>query len=794
MFHPAPQNPTMAAFFRHWRKAFGIAAVVSLLLFGLAYYAVPLCLPLPDGITSGPPAGQVFLDRDGVVLRRLLADDLRAEEPARYEEFPSSLIAATLAAEDARFFSHGGVDFLGLARAGRDALLRKRIVSGASTITQQTIKLYRPAQPRSLRTKLMEMAMARSLEMSASKEEILTAYLNHLPYGNQYTGARAAARGYFGKPLADLSVAESALLAALPNQPSRLNPWRNEEGAIRRQEWVLSRLEETKALPPDLIAAARRESLALLPGPSGAFAAPHFIELTRHQASAEIAALAATGQPVRTTLDSELQSFVESTLLAELATLRHRAGEQYDLQAAVVVLDNASGDILALTGSRSFLGSETGQINGAWQPRSAGSTLKPFTYLLVLERGETAATVLADTPIEYVTSTGNYQPVNFDRRFRGPVTFRYALANSLNVPAVKLLDRIGGPARLHETLSRDLHFTSLRPTADEYGLGLTLGNAEVRLLELTNGYACLARLGVWKPVRFVLPSESLSTGPAEAGQRVFQADRTWLINDILSDSRARADAFGQHSSLDLPFRAAAKTGTSTDFRDSWTVGFTPEYTVGVWVGRFSNRPLQRISGAMGAAPVFHRILERLHRDHPSTWYAVPAGAVRRDFDPLTGKLVTPEVVKLPAERTRTEWFIDGGVPESASSADYTSDGRSILPLTYATWWRSEANTLPARAALAELSPNEAPPPFRIVSPLPGTVAFLDPDLPKEGSRFPLAISGSGLEDIQWTSESLQITRQGDRVWATLLAGEHEIVAEDIRTGRKVKTRFRVERL
>jgi penicillin-binding protein 1C len=784
----------MKTFIRRWRNAFGVAAMASLLLAGLLYYAVPMCIPIPPGIISGPPVGQAFLDRDGVVLRRLLADELRVEEAAVFEEFPSSLVAATLAAEDARFFSHGGIDFLGLVRAGRDTILRRKIVSGASTITQQTIKLYRPSQPRTIRTKLVEMAMARSLEMSASKEEILTAYLNRLPYGNQYTGVRAAARGYFGKPLADLSIAESALLAALPNQPSRLNPWRNEAGALRRQQWVLDRLEVTGALPPDLIAAARDEPLAFLPGPSGAFVAPHFIELTRQQAVSEIAALASEGQPVRTTLDSGLQQFVESTLLAELATLRHRAGEQNDLQAAVVVLDNDSGDVLALTGSRSFLGSETGQINGAWQPRSAGSTLKPFTYLLGLERGETAATVLADTPIEYVTSTGNYQPVNFDRRFRGPVTLRHALANSLNVPAVKLLERIGGPSRLHETLCRELHFTSLQPTADEYGLGLTLGNAEVRLLELTNAYACLARLGVWKPVRFVLPEMSPSADPQSVGQRVFQAEQTWLLNDILSDSRARADAFGQHSALDLPFRAAAKTGTSTDFRDSWTVGFTPEYTVGVWVGRFSNRPLQRISGAMGAAPVFHRVMERLHREQPSTWYAVPAGAIRRDFDPLNGKIVRPEVMKLPAERTRTEWFVSGSVPESATAADYTGSHRSILPLTYASWWRSEANHLSEVASLAELSPNDAPPPFRIVSPLPGTVAYLDPDLPKEGSRFSLAIAGSGLEDIRWTSDSLQITREGNQVWATLQSGEHEIVAEDLRTGRKVKTRFRVERL
>jgi len=438
-------------------------------------------------------------------------------------------------------------------------------------------------------------------------------------------------------------------------------------------------------------------------------------------------------------------------------------------------------------------------MNGAWQPRSAGSTLKPFTYLLALDRGKTAASILADTPIEYVTSTGAYQPVNFDRRFQGPVSVRHALANSLNVPAVKLLDEIGGPARLHECLTKDLHFTSLDPAATQYGLGLTLGNAEVRLLELTNGYATLARLGRYRPYTFLLPADRVesSTQEGQVGNespdRVFDADSAWLIADILSDERARAVAFGLNSPLNLPFRVAVKTGTSTDFRDSWTVGYTPDFTVGVWVGRFNNRPLNRVSGAMGAAPIFHQVMVRLYRDREPQWFKAPDSVVKLTVDRFSGKQV-PSGITLPDTRLRQEWFVNGRLPALASAKDYDATGRTLLPLTYSNWWRSDANQLQVEAALEALAESAPLPPFRIVSPLEGTVAFIDPDLPGNGARFPLKIAGSGREEIEWSSESLPVESDGAESWLILKPGEHEVLALDRKSGREAKTRLTVQAL
>jgi penicillin-binding protein 1C len=780
---------------RKWIPALALAGGAGYLA---AMYLVPWWFALPEELGGRAPAGVLFVDREDRPVRRLLDGDLRADEPASYGEFPEKLVLATLAAEDSRYFSHNGIDLLGIGRAVRDALFHREFVSGASTISQQTVKLYAPVRKRDFRTKFIEAFTARRLEMSLDKEAILTAYLNRLPYGNQFTGARAAARGYFGKPLGDLSLAEAALLAGLPNKPTKLNPWKNFDGARKRQLWILGRMKEEGYISEADFAAALVEGPKLVEGHARAFHAPHFTELVLEREPESVEMAKAGDARLRTTLDLSLQQSVEDIVAAELARLAQQAGEENDLQAAVVVIGNASGEVLALSGSRSFFASSAGQVNGAWRPRSAGSTLKPFTYALALERGATAATILADTPIEYITPTGAYQPVNFDRRFQGPVSIRHALANSLNVPAVKLLDEIGGPVRLHDCLVKDLHFTSLAPTATEYGLGLTLGNAEVRLLELANGYATLARLGEWKPVRFLLEEDRVEPDPEEGSVdlgavRVFDPDAAWLIADILSDSRARALAFGLNSPLNLPFRVAAKTGTSTDFRDSWTVGYTPDFTVGVWVGRFNNRPLNRISGAMGAAPIFHQVMVRLHRGREARWYETPAGAVEATVDRISGKL-PPEGMKSPETRVRKEWFVRGRLPVRAGAEEYDAEGRTLLPFVYSTWWRDPANPLKDRAWLEPVKESAPPPAFRIVSPLEGTVAFIDPDLPSSGTRFPLRVAGSGGEEIEWSSSSLSVESRNGQSWLVLVPGEHEVTALDRKSGRVAKSRLKVEAL
>lgn len=750
----------------------------ALVVWLLGMFVVPAFLPLPEGLTR-PDAfapGVIYTDREGRPLRRLLAEnDLRVDAPATLEEVPRGLIEATLAAEDSRYYSHGGIDFLGLARAVRDAVLHREFVSGASTVTQQLVKISSPPRPRNFLTKAREMLVARKLEMSWNKQAILEAYLNRLPYGNQLTGCRAAARGYFGKPLSDLSLAESAFLAGLPNKPTRLNPYRNFDGARSRQRHILDRLLEEQWITPREWSAAKAETLRLAEaGPAGEFEAPHFIELVR------LAEEGGADVHPETTLDLEWQHFVEERIEVHLRALDQQIGGRLSTQAAVVVIDNASGDVLALAGSRDFHGSPGGQINGAWTPRSPGSALKPFTYLLALERGKSAATVLADVPVEYPTPTGVYRPVNYDRRFRGPVTMRRALANSLNVPAVRLLDDLGGPGPLHAVLTESLGFTGLDPDPATYGLGLTLGTAEVRLIELTNAYACLARLGTHRPYRL--------TKQGRVGDlTLFDPASCWLVADMLSDNAARAEAFGLDSPLRLPFRVAVKTGTSTDYRDNWTVGFTPDHTVGVWVGHFGNTPLQDVSGVSGAGPIFHSVMEGLYRRQKPGWYPVPDTLVDTEIDPVLGRRI---VGAARPQNTVREWLRRDLLPPPATADDYDAEGRARLPAVYASWVESRAGNVAWQVA------SGPPPDLRILSPLSGTVAFLDPDLPGGGRRFPLRAESAAPGGLEWASETLRVEADSEsgRAWLILEPGSHEVSARDAETGAMAVSRISVEAL
>lgn len=301
---------------------------------------------------------------------------------------------------------------------------------------------------------------------------------------------------------------------------------------------------------------------------------------------------------IHTTLDLRLNRFVESCLAENLAKIADKnAGS-----AAAVVLDNATGDVMALAGSGSYFEAGAGQINGAWMIRSPGSAVKPFTYVLALERGAAPATVVPDVPTSFATPDGLYSPNNYNHRFYGPVSLRFALGNSLNVAAVRTLQLAGGPEALHAALRR-AGITTLDHPPEYYGLGLTLGNGEVRLLELANAYATLARLGVYRPYRLL----SREDGAADPGRRVFDADAAYLLADMLSDNAARAASFGLDSYLSFEFRVACKTGTSSDYRDNWAVGYTPEFTVAVWVGNPDGAPMRGITGVTGAAPALHEI-------------------------------------------------------------------------------------------------------------------------------------------------------------------------------------------
>ncbi|MEN9975494.1 MAG: penicillin-binding protein [Verrucomicrobiota bacterium] len=736
----------------------GFAAALA----AVAWMVVPFLVPLPTGLLENPNASPVVTDRHGKPIVHLTLPDASRAMPVAWEDLPTDLIACTLAAEDKRFYRHSGVDFLATGRAARDLFFRLRVVSGASTITQQLIKMAAPPAHRSVFTKIYEVLAARRLEAMWPKHRILTAYLNRLDYGNLRTGAAEAARFHFQKPLADLSLAECALLAGLPQAPSRLNPLRHPRRAIARRHIVLERLRASGQVDPARIATAMAEPLTLRP-------------LRPSQPAPWLASFWARPgvdggrfpHEIRTTLDLTLQREIEAIVHEETAKLK----ESNLRHAAVVVIDNPTGEILALVSSAAWHDTRGGQLNGALVPRSPGSALKPFTYLLALERNHrTPASILADVPSPFRTPQGLDLPQNYDHAYRGPVTLRSALACSLNVPAMRELNSLGGPRPLHDLLV-ELGLTTLGPDSAAAGLGLTIGNAPVCLLELTNAYATLARCG-----RHLAPVFSLPAKAAVPECRLpISATSFFLIADMLSDSAARAPSFPPGGPLDFPFRCAVKTGTSSNFRDNWCLGYTPEFTVGVWAGNFENQPMMGVSGVAGAGPIFHRTLCRLHRDGAPTWFSQPNDLTTVLIDSRLGKIVPPVPATLHG---RAELVPSAQLPPVATPADFDATGKALLDQTYAAWFAS-----PANHRRAELAMDPAPAmiePLRIITPVDGITLLLDPEIPSGSDKLRPVTNLPGT--ARWSSPTLEIELSTPEPVIHLAPGTHTLTATDPRTG------------
>lgn len=741
------------------------------LLWAIAWFGLPWLVPPPPALLDSPHPSPTILDRHGEVIEHLTLPDFTRSAPVRLDEIPADLINCTLAAEDKRFFNHGGLDLLATARAATDALVHRRVASGASTITQQLIKISSPPRPRNLLTKLREALAARHLEMIWSKQRILETYLNRLDYGSLRRGPAEAARWYFQKPLGDLSLAESALLAGLPQAPSRLNPLKHPAAAIARRNTVLNRLAATHPQPVGRIAAALTEQPTLRP----------LRESTPAPWLTASPDPALRSGPIRTTLDLALQRSVttivsEETAKLQSTNLRH---------AAVVVIENTTGDLLALVSSADWTDPRGGQINGALTPRSPGSALKPFTYLLAMDRNQAIpATILADIPSPFRTPQGLNLPENYDRCYRGPVTLRTALACSLNVPALRQLNDLGGPEPLHALLTR---LGVFGPDVDPgtCGLGLTLGNAPVRLLDLTNAYAGLARGGLHLPLRLFT---NISPPPAEP-IRFGDPVNTYLITHILSDPAARAPAFSPGGPLDLPFPCAVKTGTSSDFRDNWCIGYTRDFTVGVWAGNFENLPMKGISGVAGAAPVFNRVMREAQRGHPPPRFTRPAGLVGFTFDVRNGKRLQDD--EFPGNpHARRDLAPSARVPPPATRADYDDAGRALLPPLYTAWFDSRHNLRRGELAL-DPSPTLLEP-LRIILPADGATLLLDPEIPSGSDQLRPVTNLPGV--ARWTSPTLRIEPATPEPVIHLTPGTHTLNATDPRTGTCLTLTLKVKSL
>jgi penicillin-binding protein 1C len=640
------------------------------------------------------PATPVFLDIRNREISRPGTADVRDQRPVALGDMGRWLPIATVGIEDHRFWRHRGVDWAATTGAALRNIRNLRVVSGASTITQQTVKLLNTRSRRSYGVKAREAFSALALERQWSKRRILETYLNRIDYGNRRFGVEAAAQAYFGKPAAALSLAESIYMAGLPQSPTRLNPWTRPENALQRYRLNVTRLAQAGLLPPGIRAEHLLASPPRVERHDPPALAPHFVALAQARATGRSGG-------IHTTLDLDLQHVAETFLREHL-----RNGSSLGIgDAAIVVIDNATGEIRALASAGR---AEHLSIDAATVPRSSGSTLKPFIYLAAIEKHLiTAATLLPDTLQAIPDTYADYDPQNYSHRAHGPVRARNALGNSLNVPAVIVASRLGARDAFNSLRQWGFQFAR---SFDDYGAGFILGNADIRLVDLAAAYAGLARGGVAWSAR-TLASESFESA------RLASPDGCAIVTDILCDNEARRLSFGTNSPLDLGTRIAVKTGTSSGFRDRWCVGFDREHTVAVWAGNLDGKSLGETLAVRAAAPLWASMMRHLlaHGDNPLT---APAGRLA----PLVIAAETG-LLPRPGEATVKEWFLPGTEPTRAAETMYASiDGREtlVLPTEYSAWCASPENRLGAIARSDK---------FDIVFPRDGAVFEWNAHLP-----------------------------------------------------------------
>lgn len=612
---------------QRWRRRAKFVAV------GLLAWlvAVGAWWSLREGIGAPDPAtadawhqGHRIVDRNGQLLRELPTDHGRRGRPMSLEALGARVVTTTIVSEDADFFEHDGVDRVAILRAAIDNVTSGRVVSGASTITQQLVKLLDsrgvPGR-RTLGVKIDEAARAQNLESTLSKSEILVEYINRLPYGHGLVGPESAAQGYFGVRASHLSWAQAAFLAVLPRAPAAFDPFDHYDRVISRQTTLLEALHDEGHLDD----AALRRALAETVSPQpvvATFEAPHFVQTLL--AEDRLGPDAVT----HTTLDLALQQDVQGLVTTHMATMKEFAAHD----AAVLVIDNESAEVLAWVGSADFFDDTiAGQVDMVRARRQPGSTLKPFVYALGLRDGMTTSDMIADVPTSFAEGPGHaYVPQNFHRGFVGPVAVREALAASLNVPPVRLLAEYGADKLL--TLLHELGVESLTESADHYGVALALGSGEMTLRELGAAYATLARGGRYLPLRYT------DAEPEVASQQVLSAPIAAALTEALADPLARARLVQGRSPFSIGMPVAVKTGTSSGYRDAWTAGYTRERTVVVWVGNADGGPTHNVTGAHGAGGLFGDVMRRAMRDvgtHAPLWDdgLLESAAVC----PLTGK-------------------------------------------------------------------------------------------------------------------------------------------------------------
>ncbi len=612
---------------------------------------------------------------------RLLAEFfLEKRTPVSLDQVPDNLIKALIATEDARFYSHRGLDFRGIARALYRNVRAGKVLEGGSTLTQQLSKVLFLTPERSISRKLKEMVLALKIEQRYTKREILSLYLNQIYFGSGAYGVEAASETYFGKPVRDLSLAECALLAGLPRSPKYYSPFRSRQSALARRSYVLRRMVSAGAITEAEAEDAARSPLPVEPAltTKGPAPAPYFVEYVRQRVEERFGSgiLYSGGLNIYTSIDNRLQGYAEEAIRRGLdafesklkARQKKRSGPGETLQSALVAVDPATGHILAMVGGRDFARS---QFNRAWQAlRQPGSAFKPVVYTAALERGYSSSDILSDTPITIqLDARKAWTPENFTRTYQGNVTLRRALAQSLNVPTIRLLTAVG----INETIkvARNLGIHSrLRPVP-----ALALGSSDVTLLELTAAYAVFANQGILQqPVTILRITDSSGRTVYVNDALPVQAIRpetAYLITNLLKGVVEQGTAW---KARDLGRPVAGKTGTTNDYRDAWFIGYTPTLVAGVWVGYDDQRSLgPKATGARVALPLWMDFMKQAVQGQDPVDFTVPGGIIFKNIDPVSGLLST--------ERCRSsirEAFVPGTEPRRYCDEGAVPEG--IVPV------------------------------------------------------------------------------------------------------------------
>jgi 1A family penicillin-binding protein len=790
--------------------------VIAASLFGLARWLLA-DLPSVNSVAQNlnPPSVRIT-DRFGRTLYEVLGDQSGRNSVVPLSDIPESLKQATIATEDSSFYQNPGIDLRGILRAAWINLRGGETIAGGSTITQQVARnllmTTNERSERTLRRKLREGILAWQITRRYSKDQILDLYLNQTYYGGLAYGVEAAAQTYFGKPVSELDLAECALLAGLPQAPNEYNPFTHPEAARQRQQVVLGLMEATGEISHEQRLLAEREPLVLAKQPYP-IEAPHFVMMVRSQVDElftpeEI--YQHGGLVVRTTLNLDWQHLAEDAIQRQLQALKYSPdGLGHNTNnAALVAIDPQTGQILAMVGSPNYFDTQdNGAINMAISPRQPGSALKPILYAAALDPSQanpwTPATMLLDVKTSFVTHDGqSYTPSNYDLKEHGPVLLRDALGSSLNIPAVITMDHVGLP-RLFQ-LATKLGITTLKDP-QSYDLSLALGGGEVRLSELTAAYGAFASGGFRVDPDAILEirdfqGNTLYTPQPQPRVRVLDARVAWLISNILSDNDARIIGFGPNSILRLDRPAAVKTGTTSNFHDNWTIGYTPDLVVGVWTGNTDYEPMRDVNGLAGAAPIWHEFMRAALAGQPAQDFSQPGGLVQVEVCALSGLLPTDA-----CPYQRLEWFIDGTQPTQKdtlykavlidSRTDHLADANTPiqdrvhqvvldLPPNAQPWAHAQGLTLLsdleslAAGQLDETS--QAAVQLQIISPSPSSTYRIAANLEASDQRIPIEAAGNtDLQQVTLWLDGVQIAQFDAgpyQSWWQLSPGPHQVWA------------------